>query len=247
MNLEGSQQLLGVYPSPRGPLTSTATFLSLHAACRLPSSHEFIQKHQGYSSCPQAGDSLSMPMMSQPCSCSLWVSLSTGVWSVGIFHPRLPMPWARTHPHIFPHLHHVPAQTCSQRCGGGEYDPAGSQSLTTHLSLLSHSAFRPFTCLPCGWAEMPPYCLRGKPNPRGAGEPFPWPRCLQWGLWRPQERSQCSPRWVWVGGCPACGHFLPLGEARTTPFWSRVCSSPGHLCTQPGPGSAAGGGRLGHC
>lgn len=35
MNLEGRQQLLGVYPSPRGPLTSTATFLSLCTARRL--------------------------------------------------------------------------------------------------------------------------------------------------------------------------------------------------------------------
>lgn len=47
----------------------------------------------------------------------------------------------------------------------GEHDLAGSQSLTTHLSLLSHSAFRPFTCLPCGWAEMSPLLPLRKTQP----------------------------------------------------------------------------------
>lgn len=134
----GQEAPTGVYRSPRESPTSTAIFLSLHAAGQLPSTHEFIQKHQRCSSSPQAGDSLSMSMRSQPCSCLLGL-IFMAVGRVGGGLGLSSSPGCPCHGPITPYPSPPSSSSSSdpairgvgQVWEGAENDLAGSQSLTT--------------------------------------------------------------------------------------------------------------------
>lgn len=140
MNLEGRWSYRGSAPGGEDPLASRATFPVPPGSglCH----HEFTQKHQAGNFPPQEATALLL--------LSLWVSSSTGgrgvVWgylsgqaahAMGLYPPSSPT-------FIMFQL-----QTCNQRCEleVAECNLAGSQSLITHLSFLSHFAFRPFTYL----------------------------------------------------------------------------------------------------
>lgn len=188
------------------------------------------------------------PFHSHELPCPLWVSSSLGRSSVGVFQPTLPMLWTCTP--SCPTPCRVPALACDQRCqveveevSGQEASPLPhifpSESLCLQTLYLIPSSHR---------GQLPPSHFLGKPNPRWAGEPHPRPRYSQ-GLQGPQERSQCSSEECGWEEAQQVATSCPQGlgtQPKMTLFWSRICSSPGHLRPQPGPGSAAAGGRLGH-